>query len=90
MSKSTGSSAAEPKRWLDRPENVRKVYLSVWVVCAALLVAELFIDKHGETEIEHWFGFHGFFGFVACVFLVLAAKQLRRALIRPEDYYGDR
>lgn len=90
MSKAAATPAGERPRWLDRPENVRKVYLSVWVVCAVLLVAELFIDKHGETEIEHWFGFHGFFGLVACVFLVLAAKQLRRALIRPEDYYDDR
>lgn len=83
-------AAAEPPRWLDRAENVRKVYYSVWVACALLLIAELFIDKHGETEIEHWFGFHGFYGLIACVLLVLAAKLLRRVLMRPENYYDDR
>lgn len=80
----------EPPRWLDRAENVRKVYYSVWVTCGLLLLAELFIDKHGDVEIEHVFGFHGFYGLIACVVLVLAAKALRRVLIRPENYYDDR
>ncbi len=80
----------EPRRWLDEPANVRKVYFSVWIACGLLLLAELFVDKHGEVDIEHWFGFHGFYGLVACVLLVLAAKLLRRMLIRPENYYDDR
>jgi len=80
----------EAPRWLDRAENVRKVYYSVWIACGLLLLAELFIDKHGEVDIEHVFGFHGFYGLVACVLLVLAAKLLRRVLIRPENYYDDR
>ena len=80
----------EPPRWLDRAENVRKVYYSVWVACGLLLLAELFIDKHGDVEVEHVFGFHGFYGLIACVVLVLAAKLLRRVLIRPESYYDDR
>ena len=33
------------------------------------------------------FGFHAVYGFVACVVLVLAAKQLRRVLMRDENYY---
>ena len=41
----------------------------------------------GRFAIEHVFGFYGLFGFVACVALVLIAKQLRRVLMRPEDYY---
>lgn len=80
----------ERKRWLDYPENVRKVYFSVWIACAVLLGLELLIDKHVETEVERWFGFHGFFGLVACVGLVLAAKLLRRVIARPENYYDDR
>lgn len=77
----------ETPRWLDRPKNVTKVYWSVWIACAALLLIELLIPKHAEVSVEHWFGFHGLFGFVACVALVLVAKWLRRILIRPEDYY---
>ena len=81
---------AEQRRWLDYPENVRKVYFSVWIACAVLLLLELLIDKHAETAAEHWFGFHGFFGLIACVGLVLAAKLLRRVISRPEDYYDHR
>ena len=73
--------------WLDNKRNVTKVYWSVWVVCALLLLIEPALDKHGDLSFEHWFGFHGVFGFVACVGLVIAAKALRRILIRPEDYY---
>lgn len=80
---------SEPKRWLDHPENVRKVYYSVWVICALLLLAELLIEKHGEVDLEHIFGFHGFYGLIACVALVLVAKLLRRGISRPENYYDD-
>jgi hypothetical protein len=47
----------------------------------------VFFPKHGPFAIEHVYGFYGIFGFVACVALVLIAKQLRRVLMRPEDYY---
>lgn len=80
----------ERTRWLDRPENVRKIYYAVWISCALLLGVELLIDKHVETAVEHWFGFHGFFSLIACVALVLGAKLLRRVVSRPKDYYDDR
>ena len=51
-------------------------------LCALLLAAEPFVYKHGEFRFEEWFGFHGIYGFVACVALVLAAKALRRVLKR--------
>lgn len=75
------------RRWLDRKENVDKVYWGVWVFCALLFAVEPFVHKHGDFAFESWFGFHGWFGFVACVGLVLAAKLLRIVLKRPEDYY---
>ncbi len=75
------------KWWLDSPRNVSKVYYGLWAVCLILIVADLFYDKHGYFHWEEWFGFHAGFGFVACVGLVLAAKQLRKLLKRPEDYY---
>jgi hypothetical protein len=80
----------ERRRWLDRSENVTKVYWSVWAACALLFAVEPLVHKHGDFGFEHWFGFHGWFGFVACVGLVLAAKGLRRLLKRPEDYYERR
>ena len=75
------------KWWLDDPRNVSKVYYGLWIACALSVLADLFYDKHGYFRWEEWFGFHAWFGFVACVGLVLASKQLRKLLKRPEDYY---
>lgn len=73
--------------WLDTPRNVTRLVWSLYVVCGLLLAIDVFVPKHGPFPIEHSFGFYGLFGFVACVVLVLVAKQLRRILMRPEDYY---
>lgn len=75
--------------WLDRKENVDKVVKVVYAICALLFAIDFLVPKHGEGPfaIEHWYGFYGIYGFVACVGLVLAAKQLRRVLMRGEDYY---
>jgi hypothetical protein len=35
------------------------------------------------------FGFYSVYGFVACVLLVLLAKEMRKLLIRKEDYYDE-
>jgi hypothetical protein len=77
----------ERKYWLDEPKNVDKVFYTLCALCASVVIADFFYDKHGDFAWEHWVGFHGWFGFVACVALVLVAKQLRKVLKRPEDYY---
>lgn len=77
----------EPARWLDDKRNVKKICYALYAFSAALLVIDPFIHKHGPFAIEHWWGFYGVYGFVGCVFLVLAAKELRRLVMRSEDYY---
>ena len=77
----------EKRYWLDDPKNVDKVYWSVIVVCALLFLLDAFYEKHPVFSMEKYFGFYGIFGFVACVGLVLAAKELRKLLMRREDYY---
>ena len=77
----------EKKYWLDDPRNVRKLYRRLWIVGVLFVTADLFYEKHIEFLIERLFGFFGFYGFVSCLFLVLAAKQLRKIVIRDEDYY---
>jgi hypothetical protein len=74
-------------RWLDRKENVARVYRGVWIACALLLLAEPLVHKHAEFGFDAWFGFYGWYGFLCCVGLVLAAKVLRRLVKRPEDFY---
>ncbi len=77
----------ERKYWLDQPGNVSKIYYGVVAVCLLLLGADFFYDKHAEHPLEQYFGFSAFFGFVSYVFIVFAAKQLRKIVMRPEDYY---
>lgn len=79
--------APEKTWWLDNPRNVDKVVWTLYGVCALLMASDVLIHRHGEFEIEHLFGFYGFFGFLGSVGLVLTAKQLRRILMRREDYY---
>ena len=77
----------EKKYWLDEPRNVTGIFYALGAVCGLLVVADFFFEKHVHFFWENWTGFHGFFGFLGCVFLVLAAKQLRRVLMRGEDFY---
>ena len=85
----TPAAKGEKHYWLDEPRNVNKVVYAVYATCGLLFVIDPWIHKHGPFAIEHVIGFYGIFGFVACVALVLAAKELRRLLMRPEDYYDD-
>jgi len=73
--------------WLDRPENVTKLYRGLWGVGVFLLLLDFVIYRHAEAGFDALLGFYGVYGFVACVALVLAAKLLRRAVMRREDYY---
>lgn len=86
-----GTPAASTQKrqayWLDRPGNVEWIVRAVYLICAVLVVADLFVPKHGSFAVEHVFGFYAWYGFLACVGLVLAAKAMRRVLMRPENYY---
>ena len=78
--------------WFQKPANFRRVLVGLFVACAGCVVLDVvfwFIgfDKHPHFRWEQWPGFYAVYGFVACVVLVLAAKQLRRVVMRPEDYY---
>ncbi len=77
----------EKTYWLDQSGNVSKIFYAVVTVCLLLLAADFFYDKHAEHPLEQYFGFSAFFGFVSYVFIVFAAKQLRKIVMRPEDYY---
>ncbi|MEM7776158.1 MAG: hypothetical protein AAF732_11165 [Pseudomonadota bacterium] len=73
--------------WFERPGTVRLILWALYIACAGVFVADIAIPKHGPFAIEYIFGFYAIYGFVGCVGLVLAAKELRRLLMRPEDYY---
>lgn len=73
--------------WLDKPENVARLYRGLWGLGAVLLLLDFVIHRHAEVGFDALLTFYGLYGFIACVALVLAAKLLRRILMRAEDYY---
>lgn len=73
--------------WIDRPRNVRKLYLGLWAFGALLALLDLVVERHAEAGLDGLLGFYALYGFIACVALVLAAKGLRRLVMRSEDYY---
>jgi hypothetical protein len=90
-SNSRKSPADDRRRWLDDPRNVNTVCYLLYATCAVLGLLDVLqvYHKHVDFTWEDWPNFFGFFGFVSCVFLVLAAKQLRKVVKRPEDYYDE-
>ncbi|TDB88954.1 hypothetical protein E1264_09690 [Actinomadura sp. KC216] len=74
-------------RWLDEPRNVDRIVHGLYILCALVFLADLLYTKHPFFDVENVFGFYAAFGFVGSVTLVLVAKQLRRVLMRREDFY---
>lgn len=82
--------SANHKRYLfDDPRNVRRVVRGLVWTCIALVGLELVIHRHLAHPWEGLFGFYALYGFVACVLLVLLAAEMRKLVMRGEDYYGD-
>jgi len=82
----------------DEPRNVRRVLRGLYTVCAVFVLIDV-IDflahrfagspalRHEEGPLDWIPGYYGIYGFVACAALVLIAKELRKILMRDEDYY---
>ncbi|MEW7976144.1 MAG: hypothetical protein AB2814_01425 [Candidatus Sedimenticola endophacoides] len=71
----------------DDPRNVRLVVRGLVVACLVLVGLDLVLHRHVAHPWEEMFAFYAVYGFVACVLLVLLAKEMRKLLMRDEDYY---
>ena len=78
---------SEKRHLFDDPKNVRRVRQVLYAACGISVVAELFVHRHVDHAWERLFGFYAVYGFVACVLLVLIAKEMRKVVMRDEDYY---
>ncbi|MEH6627644.1 MAG: hypothetical protein V7739_14465 [Motiliproteus sp.] len=74
----------------DDPAKVRLLVRSLVVVCVLLFGLDLLLHRHVEHPWEALPGFYSLYGFVACVVLVLLAKELRKLVMRKADYYQQR
>ena len=77
--------------WIARHENANKVWYGLLALCLFLIVADFGYHsghaKHGYFDFETMVGFHAVYGFVAFLFVVLTGKELRKILMRSEEYY---
>ena len=76
--------------YFDKPENVSFVLRILYAICGLLVVVDIFVHRHIIHSWENIFAFYAFYGFVACVALVMIATQMRKVLMRDEDYYDDK
>ena len=63
-----------------------------WLVGALVLLPPLAVEAllgHGPHKGFDVFGFYAWFGFGACLLMVLAALLVGRVLKRRDDYYDD-
>lgn len=73
--------------WLVRPSTIRLLWIVFIVILALTVLADLFVDHHGEFGIDGTIGFYAWYGFLSCVVLVIGAKGLGVLLKRKDTYY---
>ncbi len=79
----------EKRHLFDNPRNVKAVIFALFAACAGLFVADAYVERYENHPWEGLFGFYAVYGFVACVALVLVAKEMRKLIRRKENYYDD-
>ena len=79
----------EKRHIFDNPLNVKRAIHALYAICALSLIADFLVRRHIDHPWEALPAFYCLYGFVACVALVLIAKEMRKVLMRKEDYYDD-
>ena len=78
-----------PPSWFEK--NPHLIVRGVVVLAVAVVIFDivygLVAHKHAHFPVETFPGFYASMGFASYLFLVLTAKQLRKILARPANYY---
>jgi len=77
----------DKKHIWDDPKNVKTLLKVFFTTCFLLFIIDFIIHRHAHMPWEAWPGFYAFFGFVACVVLVLVAKYVLRTLVKRDERY---
>jgi len=86
--KKTAKKQTPELHWLMRPETIRKLWFGGGAVLAVLVVLQAGIETHGYFGLDGTFGFNAWYGFIACVAMIIVAKGLGAFLKREDTYYG--
>ena len=74
--------------FFDDPNNVKWILRVFYALCVLLVLADFVVHRHVYMSWEALPTFYALYGFVACVVLVVIAKEMRKVLMRKEDYYA--
>lgn len=80
----------ETPHWLDQPRSRKWLWRGFLLLLVLTMLAELLVQLHPHFEIESVFGFHAWFGLMACAAMIVVAKALALVFKRPDSYYGRR
>ena len=72
----------------DRSTNRRRLVRGLILICGLLLGLDWVLHRHTDHPWEALFSFYALYGFFACIALVLLARELRKLVMRGEDYYA--
>ena len=74
--------------WILKKENIKKLWVCSIVLLVSLILVQLIFPIKGHFEVESWIGFGAWFGFIACILMILFSKILGLVVKKPEDYYA--
>lgn len=70
------------------PQTVRRLWTIFIVILIGTVLAEFGVHPHASFGIDGTFGFHAWYGFLACVVIVLVSKLFGFLVKRREEYYA--
>ncbi len=73
--------------WLTRQSTIRRLWQVSLVLLALLVAAGAFVEQHPHFGIDAVFAFPAWYGFGACIALIVIAKAIGLLLKRSDDYY---
>ena len=76
------------QHWILKKENIKKLWVCSIVLLVSLILVQLIFPIKGHFEVESWIGFGAWFGFIACILMILFSKILGLVVKKPEDYYA--
>ena len=69
------------------PKATRIILTCFFAICAGLIIVDFVYHRHMEHPLENIPAFYTIYGLVGVGALIMAAKGLRRLVMRSEDYY---
>lgn len=73
--------------WLTRQSTIRRLWQVSLALLALLVLAGALVEQHPHFGIDAVFAFPAWYGFGACIVLIVIAKAIGLLLKRPDSYY---